>query len=277
MPLALTSKRLILDLLSTLPAGRAVSVGALVRAAGVLGVGENSVRVSLARLRARGLVDSPGRGLYCMGAAADAVNREVRSWRGVEEEVRAWDGRWAGVQVGGSAGRAGARPLGTALRLLGFRPLAGPLHVRPDNLSGGVAGVRARLASLDPDALVFGLAELDPQRDARARGLWDAAALERGYAAGVAALEASEARLPTLSPEAAMAESFRVGGEAVRQIVLDPLLPAPIVDTAKRSHLVETMRRYDRLGRHYWRRWAGEAVELEKTPSEGSGLAAALA
>ena len=70
-----------------------------------------------------------------------------------------------------------------------------------------------------------------------------------------------------------MAEAFRLGGEAVRQIVLDPLLPAPIVDTGKRHALVESMRRYDVLGRHYWKGWAGEVVELEQTPGDGSGLA----
>jgi phenylacetic acid degradation operon negative regulatory protein len=99
--------------------------------------------------------------------------------------------------------------------------------------------------------------------------------LERGYEDGIASLEASAARLPALSPDAAMAESFRVGGEAVRRIVLDPLLPAPIVDTRKRSALVETMQRYDLLGRRCWERWAGDTIELEQTPGDGSGLAAA--
>ncbi|MGH0037737.1 MAG: PaaX family transcriptional regulator [Myxococcota bacterium] len=277
--MSLTSKSLVLDLLSTLPEGRAVPVGALVRAAGLLGIGENSLRVSLARLRARGLVESRERGLYCMGAAAQALNRTVRSWRGVENEVRDWDGGWVGVQAEGPTGRGGAKRRATALRLLGFRPLVGSLLLRPDNLVGGVETVRERLASLEigSQLLVFGLGELDALHDARARALWDVAELESGYEASIAALEASEARLPSLAPEAAMAESFRQGGEVVRQIVLDPLLPAPILDTAKRSRLVETMRRYDVLGRECWKSWAGETVELEMTPSEGSGLAAALA
>lgn len=277
--MSLTAKSLILDLLSTLPAGRAVPVGALVRAAAVLGVGENSVRVTLARLRARGLVESGERGLYRMGAAAHAVNRQVRSWRGVEDEVRDWDGRYVAVQEATPAGRAGARRRGTALRLLGFRSLTDRLHVRPDNLVGGVEALRERLDALEvgPGVIVFGLNALDTGSEARARSLWDAADLERAYASGVATLEASEARLPTLTREEAMAESFRLGGEVVRQIVVDPLLPAPIVDPQKRSRLVETMRRYDVLGRQYWKSWAGETVELEETPSEGAGLAAALA
>lgn len=270
-----TAKSLVLDLLSTLPAGRAVPVGALVRAARILGVGENSVRVTLARLRARGLVDSDARGLYAMGAAARAVNRQVRSWRNVESEVRDWDGSWVAVHATRTRERSRARRRATALRLLGMRALDGALHVRPNNLAGGVEVLRARLSGLEigSGVLVCELSELDAASDARARGLWDAAGLERGYAAGIATLEASEARLPTLAPDAAMAESFRTGGAVVRQIVLDPLLPAPIVDTKKRRALVGAMRRYDVLGRERWKSWAGEAVELERTPSDGLAVA----
>ena len=275
--MSLTSKSLVLDLLSTLPAGRAVPVGALVRAAGLLGIGENNVRVTLARLRGRGLVDSDERGLYRMGASALAVNRQVRSWRNVEDEVRDWDGSWAAVQTGKAGDRRAARRRATALRLLGFRAFEAPLHLRPNNLAGGVAALRDRLATLGigDDVLVYRLSDLDDVSDRRARGLWDTAELERGYRAGVAMLDASTERLPELTPEAAMAESFRVGGEVVRQIVLDPLLPAPIVDTHARTALVETMQRYDVLGRECWKSWAGETVELEQTPSDGSGLAAA--
>ncbi len=64
-----------------------------------------------------------------------------------------------------------------------------------------------------------------------------------------------------------MSESFLLGGEALRQIVLDPLLPAPIVDVDARRALVDAMRRYDRIGRRYWKAWAGEAVELEQSPA----------
>ena len=272
-----TPKSLILDLLSTIPARGAVPVGALVRAGSIFGIGENSVRVALARLRARGLVDSDERGLYRMGAAAHAVNRQVRSWRGVEAEVCDWEGAWVAVQVGRSGPRGSARRRATALRLLGFRSLSGPLQVRPDNLVGGVAALRERLASLagGSDLMVFGLSELDAESDARARQLWDVRALERGYDASIATLEDSAQRLPELSREAAMAEAFRLGGEVVRQIVLDPLLPAPIVDPGRRRALVDAMRRYDALGRSFWKSWAGEAVELAQTPGDGSGLAAA--
>lgn len=272
-----TAKSLILDLLSTMPPRHRVPVGALVRAAAIFRIGENSLRVALARLRSRGFVESDERGLYRLGASAHSVNRQVRSWRTVEDEVCDWDGSWVAVQDPRSGARSAAKRRVIALRLLGFRALSGPLHVRPRNLAGGVASLRERLGSLGigSRALVFRLSDLDDASDARARALWDVPALEQGYDATCATLEASAGRLPTLSQEAAMAEAFRLGGEAVRQIVLDPLLPAPIVDTDKRRALVDAMRRYDGLGRRFWRDWAGEAVELEQSPGDVSGLAAA--
>ena len=92
-----SAKSLILDLLSTLPPRHPVPVGALVRAGAIFDLGENCVRVALARLRTRGLVESDERGLYRLGAAAHAVNRQVRSWRSIEDAVGPWDGSWIAV------------------------------------------------------------------------------------------------------------------------------------------------------------------------------------
>jgi phenylacetic acid degradation operon negative regulatory protein len=46
-----------------------------------------------------------------------------------------------------------------------------------------------------------------------------------------------------------------VGGRAIRQLVLDPLLPEPIARADERAALVEALRRYDRLGRARWARF----------------------
>jgi phenylacetic acid degradation operon negative regulatory protein len=52
---------------------------------------------------------------------------------------------------------------------------------------------------------------------------------------------------------AAMVESFLLGGRVIRQLVLDPLLPEPIVEAAERRALVGAMRRYDKVGHACWR------------------------
>ncbi len=267
---------LVVDLLSTVPAAYSVSVGALVRAGALFGVGENSMRVSLARLRARGSVESGGRGLYRLSRSALPVNREVRSWASVGTRLGPWDGRWIGVETSTLArrDRRGARKSDRALRLLGFEALTPTLFVRPDNWVEGVEGCRKRLTRLgfEPSPIAFRLDHLDDETLARARALWDVTALEAGYRATRERLTAAAIRLPTLSAEAAMTESFRIGGEAVRQIVLDPLLPDAIVDTDARHAMIEAMRAYDVLGKNAWKKWAGESVELESSPIDSTGF-----
>ncbi len=266
------------DLLSTMPPRYRVAVGALVRGGVVLGIGENPVRVALARLRSRGLVESDERGLYRLSPAAQPINREVRSWRSIERATRPWNSAWLAVETSGlpRGTRNAARHRERALRILGFETLTPALRVRPDNLVGGVADVRERLAALgyEPAPFVCGLADLDPATDAYARSLWDSRSLAAGYQELRARLVASAERLPSLCAEEAMAESFWLGGEAIRRIVLDPLLPGEIVDTRARRALVAEMRRYDRIGRRFWRSWAGESVELANTPADVGGLVA---
>jgi phenylacetic acid degradation operon negative regulatory protein len=249
------AKSLVLDLLSTLPRG-AMPVRTLVDAGALFGLAGNNVRVALARLLASGLVERDDRGLYRLGARAEGVSRQVASWRTVDERVRPWDGGWIGVHTAGlpRGDRRAARLRTRAFRLLGFRTLACGLEVRPDNLVGGVATVREQLVRLGLDAAtpVFALGQLDPATDARARRLWHPLALRAGYRKMRTALAESEKRIADLTVEAAMTESFRLGGEAIRQIVLDPLLPEPIVPAAERAALVAALRRYDRLGRSCW-------------------------
>ncbi len=276
----ISAKRVVIDLLSTMPPRLAVSVAALVRGAAVLGIAENSVRVALARLRARGLVESDQRGLYRLSRAAEPVNRQVRSWRSVLEEVVDWDGSWIGVEESAlpRADRKAARRRSRALRLLGFEALSPALRVRPNNLRGGVEALRERLAALgySPRPFVFEIASLDRDADDRARALWDTRTLEADYASIREGLEKSAARIPSLSIGEAMAETFVLGGEAVRSIVLDPLLPEPIVDVDARRALVEAMQRYDRIGRACWKGWAGESIGLALSPADAGGLETAI-
>ena len=49
-----------------------------------------------------------------------------------------------------------------------------------------------------------------------------------------------------------MAETFRVGGRAIRQLVLDPRLPKEMLDPRHRAALVSSMTEYDRFGRAFW-------------------------
>jgi phenylacetic acid degradation operon negative regulatory protein len=254
-----TARSLILDLLSTLRRG-SMPVAALVQAGALFGLAEGGVRVALTRLLADGRVERDERGSYRLGAAAAPVQDLVSGWRALDRRTRTWNARWLGVSVPeGNARRGAGRDVARALRLLGFEPVAPGLQVRPDNLRGGVSDVRDTLHRLGLPAAVpvFELGGLDAPTDARARALWDGAHLSRRYAEAHEELAASAARMPGLPAERAMTESFLLGGRVLQQLLLDPQLPAPLVDEAARSALLDEMRAYDRLGRQAWAAFLG--------------------
>ncbi len=231
-------------------------VGALVAAGALFGIPENGMRVAVNRLLGAEALVRDERGRYRLGPAAEPLDERVVSWRRIEERLRRWEGGWVAVHGAGlprGRGPAAARSA-RALRLLGFAELAPGLALRPDNLRGGVEGVRAELFALGVTAgtKVFALGELDAEAEARARSLWDVAALRASYARSRRELAASEARLAQRPERAAMVESFRLGGRVIRELVRDPLLPEPLVPAAERRALVAALRRYDRAGRRAW-------------------------
>jgi phenylacetic acid degradation operon negative regulatory protein len=232
-------------------------VRTLIGAGELFGLTAEGIRVALVRLRDRGTIERTERGLYRLAPAAQPVQRHVAAWTRTEERPVSWRGGWIGAHTAGLArgDRARLRQRQRALQLLGFRALAPHLFLRPDNLRGGVEAVRAELRALglEPAAPVFGIVQLDPATEARARALWDTASLCRGYRATCGALARSAARLERLPEHEAMVESFILGGQAIRQLAHDPLLPEPILPSRERAALVEALRAYDRLGRACWR------------------------
>lgn len=252
----LTARRLILDLLTTVRVG-AMPVRALVEAAELFGFAANNVRVSLSKLTSDGRVTRDERGRYRLAPVEAALSEQLRKWRRSDEAQRAWAGGWVAIH-GARRGRgAGRRRRERALALLGFRAFEGGLDLRPDNLRGGVEAVRSRFGELaaaaaDRGVLVYGVNSLDADADARARALWDTEALSARTAEWLERLERSRSRLANLAPEAAMVETFSVGGAAVRQLHFDPLLPVEILDPQPRRALVAATRAYDELGRRLW-------------------------
>ncbi len=275
-----TASSFVLDLLVTLKQG-SMPVRALVEAGRRFGIAENSLRVALARLLARGRVERDARGRYRLGPGAEPVRSQVVSWRRLTSRQRPWDGSWLMVHLPVVSEAARRRRSERALRLLGLRALEPALRLRPDNLQGGVEDARERLVALgldsgahvfeargldgarerllalglDPRARVFQARGLDDASDAEARRLWDVEALEAGYAASLEELERSARRLPDLPEAEAMVESFLLGGRMIRQLVLDPLLPEEILPSQGRDALVAAMRAYDRAGRRCWARF----------------------
>lgn len=252
-----TPKSLILNLL--LAAGDApLSASDAVASAQLFGVRENSVRVALVRLNAAGLIESAGRGAYRLGPQAATVAADVSSWRLAESRVCEWSGSWLMVSTAalGRSDRSALRTRERALALAGFQALDEGLHVRPDNLIGHAQAARTRLhqLGLEPHAPVFVATDLAPELDQRARGLWSGTRLDQAYTRTRAKLENWLAAADRLDLETAARESYLLGNEAIRQIVFDPMLPAPLVDVEARRAFVECVMAFDTAGHRIWQR-----------------------
>lgn len=272
-----TAKSLVLDLLSA-TGGEPASVKRLVQACALFDISENSVRVTIARLSSAGLLEASGRGEYRLAEPAAELARQVASWRTAEKRVRPFHGGYVAVLRGElpRADKVRVRAAARALSLTGFAQLVPGLFVRPDNLEGGVVAMRERLHALgvEPTAVVFAADAFDRQREGQIRGLWDGKALTAGYKKSRLKLEQWLVREPSLDRDAAVREVFLMGAAAIRQIVFDPLLPAPLVDEGERRAFVETAQRFDGVGRTLWHRFLGfrlGAAVPSSVPSPTSG------
>lgn len=260
-PMNVSAKAVVLEVLSAGASiyGSTLPVRSLVQAASVFDIAENSVRVAVVRLRGEGLIESPRRGEYRLGPGAKVVNEKIHGWRNVSQRLGDWDGSWMAVFTANLSrtDRPALRRRLRALRYLGFEELKAGLFVRPNNLTPGIDGIREELAALglDTDASVFRLDDLGAAEERRARSLWDGARLEQSYAELHGQLSLSMNRLEELPLDDSVRESFLLGRAGIRQVVLDPLLPKPLIDEDKRSAMVEILQRYSDRGLELWSRF----------------------
>lgn len=232
----------------------------LVSAGELFGYTGNTMRVTLSRLMARGLLESPERGLYRLTRQTDALNHFVERWREGEARVSAWNGdTWLFAHLQGEA----AKNI-WALDALGFRPLRATLFGRPANLSLRPAALRtlAQSIGLDADVLLLeGTPEgpTDPWRQ-----LWQPEEMEATYRDSLARLQASAAALPRMPLDEAKLECFRLGGEMIHLLAKDPLLPNVWLNAEPRRQLWQAMLAYDAQGKDIWA--AGKADALNHMP-----------
>jgi len=254
-------RNLILNLLLSL-GGEALTARDAVASCALFGIRENSTRVALARLSAAEQIEAAGRGAYRLGPKALKLAAEVATWRGAEQRVRDWNGDWIAVHVSGLGrmDRVALRARERALGMLGLAELERGLHLRPDNLVGGALAVRERLLKLGlaQDAALFVAKDFDSARERRARALWDGKGLTRHYRRTRARLEDWLARAGGFELEVAARESFLLGNDAIRDLVFDPLLPAPLVEVEARRAFVDAVVRFDAAGRAIWNTFLGQ-------------------
>ena len=258
VPVAIPSAPdLILDLL--VAHRGALSAQLLCRAGALMSIGESTLRVALTRLASDGKIERSERGSYALNRAGPALSRTVDGWRQHGAQALAWRNDWLAVHDAGvpRADKTAWRHHGLALSLRGFAPLQPGLHIRPDNLRGGLAAERDQLKGLglSSSALLFRLADLDEATQTAARKLWNVRALAADYQRLQTGLERSEKRLGKQPLEAAVRESLLLGRAVIAHLIRDPLLPAELMSSAPRVALLAVTRRYQDKARKLWREW----------------------
>lgn len=246
----ISAKRLILELLSASPA-QTLDVSQLATGAGVFGITDNSVRVTLSRLVAAGLLTMHGRGSYTLAGEARDVQRFVAVWRTRLDEIVPWQGSWLAILTTAlpKTERSAWRRLTTILRLGGFREFRPGLYLRPDNLRDGLSQALAAVEDFGLGIMrVADFAGEAPDVEA----LWACRALASEYRTRLLALERARRQIAKATPTSGAQIAFSVGAAAIRTIVRDPLLPDTLVDAEARRQLVDDMLAFDRLGRSLW-------------------------
>lgn len=257
-----SAKKIILDLLLG-AAGQPLSARDAITSCAWFGISANNARVALTRLAAHGLIEAAQRGHYQLSAKAHELADDVATWRTAEQRVRAWNGKYLAAHCGGlsRSDRSALHRRHRALQMLGFRELGRGLFLRPDNIEGGVNAVRQRLykLGLEPEAEVCIASDFGEACEARIHQLWDGAALNHSYQQQRESLQQWLARARTLDAQTAAREAFLLGGSAIRAVVFDPQLPAPLVDPVARRAFVEAVQQFDRAGQVLWRKGHAES------------------
>lgn len=248
---------LILDLL--MAHGGSLPVSVMCRAGSLMGITPTAIRVGLTRLAGQGKIIHNARGSYALNRSGPALARDVDDWQHKGSQAVAWRGRWLAVQDAGvpRSDKTAWRRHSLALELRGLVPFQPGLHVRPDNLRGGVTAVRTQLLELGlaPQALVFRMDGLDAARQAEACRLWDVDALLADYRRQHKALEQSGKRLPKIKLDAAVRESLLLGRAVISGLVRDPLLPQELMSSDAYAALVQRMKDYQREAVALWQTW----------------------
>ncbi|WP_420429065.1 PaaX family transcriptional regulator C-terminal domain-containing protein [Algiphilus sp.] len=253
----LTAKKIILGLL-LVSDGQPLTVRSLIDACALFGIKENNVRVTLTRLSADGLIEAAGRGSYTLGLPVQSLADQVASWQTMEQQLAPWHGGYVAVYTGSlrRSHRKTWQRRERALTMCGLRELDRDLYVRPDNFQGGADFIRSRLQALgmEDEAAVFAASDFDSQRMDAITRLWDARSLNAHYRKDRQRLEKWLARHQALEAEVAAREVYIMGAQAVRSLVFDPWLPAPMIDAEARHTYLETVKRFDETGKALWQR-----------------------
>ncbi|MBI2889228.1 MAG: hypothetical protein HYY13_00420 [Nitrospirae bacterium] len=225
---------LVLDVLSVADPG-AVPVRFLIRAASLFAITENATRVALSRLVAAGKIEGAPDGepaAYGLSPSTRALNRYVRA-ACLEPPVRSWDGSWLQVLLTvPERERSSRRRMKDALTAVRLASPYRGVWMRPSNLALSADDLRRSLHELGvTSGMDVLLSRFQSRRRERelAAGLWQLKDVSMRLQGVLARLRGSLRALDAMPRERALAETFAFGGEVIRLLYHDPLLPQELL------------------------------------------------
>ena len=133
------------------------------------------------------------------------------------------------------------------------------INLRPDNLNLSVTELNNQLieTGLTQQATLFRASDFSGEQASLWPSLWDTQGLESTYQELYDQLCKSYEHFHDIEPTKSLPESLILGGNTLRTLALDPLLPQEMLDISLRQTLTTMMIRYEELCRTAW----GEMIQ----------------
>ena len=232
-----SAKSLLLNLFRTSPSNH-WPVKKLIEVGDLFGFNANSIRVTLTRLKSSGLVELDVRGSYRLNWQYDPVRDWIDNWSKGEARVVEWDQQWLCILPPSDLTAKGARSLEYAATRLGFKKLADRAWLRPNNLSMPTSKIIELLEAMSAcsNLAISIVSEVHIVGEVHSiSSLWNGSKLEEKYRALTLRLNRSMKDLEDADEKQALRDSFLIGGDAIRRLALDPLLPEGMIDVEVRE------------------------------------------
>lgn len=254
----LNARGLVLDLLFAEPEA-VMSTKQLVQAAQLFEIRENNIRVALTRLSTEGLIESAGRGNYCLTHQAKQISQPSLNQMKELKATRPWSGGYLAVHTGalGRVDRTALKQRERTLRLNGFRELQHDLFIRPDNLAESFDSTRERLVhtGLDSHAAMLVASSFDALSQQKIPALWDCQALNERYVETSTHIQQWLTTMQELELDVATREALLIGRQAIPLLLTDPVLPESFIDATARTQFAQDVLQLDQVGHELWQQF----------------------
>lgn len=223
----------------------------LVETGSLFGFKAGTIRTALSRLVADGKASYQRQTGYRLSPASSTLNNKLLALR--EPESRPWSGNWL-MAVAPAGALSGSRrlPFLKAMRLLRTVPASGSAFLRPANLvfydqNGEIWEPWELVRKIEPELILLEGTLQGPL--ATASVLPEAAIL-------IDRMQRLRQRAPSVSPEAILTATFRIGGQAIYALHHALFWPVALLpESATEWRLLEAFREFDVFARKNWSHW----------------------